>query len=122
MSFAEIQMLPPQDLRGQGRDLFKSLAERFPTPFIIAGGCRNALRALPKMVGFLPRAPQGPWTLDKVTEEANTLEIGYQADEGWVEFYLGFLEAMIDHFGECAFILVKTFRHELRFQVTFAPA
>lgn len=122
MSFAEIQMLPPHDLRSQGRDQFKSLADRFPTPFLIAGGCRNALRTLPKMVGFLPRSPLGPWTLDKVIEEANTLEIGYQADEGWVEFYLGFLEAMIDHFNECAFILVKTFRHELRFQVTFAAA
>ena len=107
------------DMRYQGREVFKSLAGRFPLTFQM-GGSRGLLRALPRLVGLLPRAPRGPWHVDLVLESGNELELAYLAEESWVDYYLGFLEALVEHFGDCAFILVRTLKNELRFKVAYA--
>lgn len=107
------------DMRTEGREDFKTLAGRFPLTFQI-GGSRGLLRALPRMAGLLPRAARSPWHADLIHEDDNVLELAYLADEGWVDYYLGFLEAVVEHFGECAFILVRTLKNELRFKLAYA--
>lgn len=107
------------DLRTQGKETFSSLQHRFPIAFTRGLGCRGALRSLPSMRHALPTAPDGPWRLDGVNEEEDAIELRYYAEELWVDYHLGFLEALVDYFGECAFILVKTMRNELRFRLIF---
>jgi hypothetical protein len=107
------------DMRDQGRAAFNSLNGRFPLTMAV-GGSRGLLRALPAMVALLPRTPRSPWHVDLVNENGNVLELAYLAEETWVDYYLGFIEAVVEHFGDVAFILVRTLKNELRFKVAYA--
>lgn len=110
-------------LRNEGREAFVGLTQKFPLPFHRRTGSLNTLRSLPRMLGLLPKANHAPWQIDEVVEKGNnTLELGYKADASLVEYYLGFLEAMVDYFGECAFILAQTLGKEVRIRMVFAQA
>lgn len=107
------------ELKLQGKAQFESMLREYPLPFSRSRGVRYILRTLPGVARFLKK-PQGPWAVSDLYENGNTLELGYVADESAVEYYLGFLEALLEYFNEAAFILVQAMSREIRFKVTFA--
>ncbi len=107
-------------LREGGKASFGSLVESYPLPFQLHYDLRTTLRALPALTLNLPDVPVAPWRFGQVVEDANALEFEYQTERKWVEFYLGFLEALIEYCNQTAFILVKPLQNRLQFRLVLA--
>jgi hypothetical protein len=108
------------DLRRQGKESFSALYLRSPGLFLKNLGCRNALRSLPHVRQVLPTVPEGHCRLQDVLESGDCFEIRFVTEARWVDYQLGFLEALIEFFGEEVFVLVKTMKDEIRFQLIFS--
>jgi hypothetical protein len=119
MTTSAVQQTTVEKLEGKAE--FASLIREYPLPLSQSRGVRSILRMLPNIARFLKKH-QGPCAIFDVVEHGNTVELGYLADGNAVEYYLGFLEALLEYFGERAFILVQAMSKEIRFKLTFTLA
>ena len=107
--------------RAAGRLALEDLVTRIPHTFIGGMGTRRFLLSIQRWTAFLPDqgAARTPWLPDSVHEEGRELVISDRAQEGDVDYYLGFLDALVAHYNERCFISVRTLRDELTFRCIF---
>lgn len=103
-------------LREMGKQRFWELVRSCPVSFTSRGGCRATLRALAWLrptVHFDVR----PWEGARVEESEHQVIVRYATEPGWVDLYLGFLEALAEYFGDRAIILAQAYPSELEFRL-----
>ena len=112
---------PPHSPRARGQQAMSDLFRRIPEAFLANMGTRRFLLSLPRWTAFVPAddAAPRPWLPDTGHEEGRELVISYRVEDSDVDYYLGFLDALVEYYQERCFISVQTLRNELIFHCVF---
>ncbi len=94
---------------------------RIPAPFRPGLGTRRFLLSLRDWRPYFPdtESKLRPWLPDSVVDEKDSVVLTYRTEPDNVDFYLGFLEALVEFYGERTFISVQTMRNEISFRCVF---